>query len=1116
MRDLFELSGEITLPERPRIYGRLLGNVVKQLEIPAQKCTAKFVERTSRSVIRWYGDVEGLFSFVVVPRATAVPHDQTHILRVPNTRSLAAAIDGAQHASAKWLSPRPMSVTDGALDFAALRKSIRESWANGVALKEEHYEGDALKSPGLRPPQIGALLTVKAHWIVSSEPATVVMPTGTGKTETMLALLVSEPIDRLLVVVPTDPLRTQVSEKFLSLGKLQEVGCLTASAQLPIVTTIKHAPKTLEEVDALFERGQVFVSTIQSISRLPPELQSRIADHVSYLFVDEAHHIGADTWKSLKAHFLRKRRHVLQFTATPYRNDDRRMDGKFVFVYPLRKAQEQHLFKPVNYLPIFESREDQADLAIIQRVGEVLDRDLPQHPNHIVMARTDSIDRAKALVALYQDYLPQHSVRLVHSRMKARERAEVLADLKAGRIRIVVCVNMLGEGFDLPQLKIAALHDRHQSEAVTIQFVGRFTRTMKGLGDATVIARIALGDPKEWLNALYREDADWNYLLRVGSASRTERQRRRENLYAGLDNQFEGIPTEVVAPRLSAFVFRTNCNRWQPFELAKLERQSASVVEGPIVNEEEAFAMLVMRHEDRLRWARIHQPCDVIYNLVMAHWDREQNLLYIHSSSIEGVALQAAKLVAGSDVVPLRGEAVFRVLHGFRRVMLTNLGVRETHMKPVRFQLSTGIDITEQLEATADNRSRIKTNLFGHGYVDEPLIGGDTEDEVSTVKRGIGCSIKGKVWSQEAAAFPGEWIDWCHTIGPKIANEMIDTAAVLKNIMRPKRQSQRPSGKVPLSIDWPEGLMSGDGDRIDILFGENRAALSDCDIAISEFNVSGAIKFEVRSGSFKALFELDIRDSSVFFRQIGDPPALISRGSKERALCELFVEDPPAIRFTDGDMLIGADLAAAPDDAEAPRFDLDKMLPLNWKGIDITKESQGPERKENTVQHSVIERLKSANLPYDVIFDGDASGEVADVVAIRRQGRFLDVELFHCKYSSEDKPGARIGDLYEVCGQAMKSVRWADPRSPFLSQMRRQEEARRVQTGGTRFEVGDRHLLDVWITERRELSTRFSVCLAQPGYSKTQVNEKHLPMLEAVRSYLMQTYRIGFTIWTSP
>ena len=91
--------------------------------------------------------------------------------------------------------------------------------------------------------------------------------------------------------------------------------------------------------------------------------------------------------------------------------------------------------------------------------------------------------------------------------------------LREGKSRVVVCVDMLGEGFDLPQLKIAAIHDTHKSLAVLLQFTGRFTRSAaKNIGDATVIANIANVSVSSALNRLYSEDADWNHLLQEFSS----------------------------------------------------------------------------------------------------------------------------------------------------------------------------------------------------------------------------------------------------------------------------------------------------------------------------------------------------------------------------------------------------------------------------------------------------------------------------------------------------------------------------------------------------------------------------------------------------------------------
>src|SRR3546814_4344447 len=102
------------------------------------------------------------------------------------------------------------------------------------------------------------------------------------------------------------------------------------------------------------------------------------------------------------------------------------------------------------------------------------------------MARCSTIERAKHRHRLYPATYPEHRPVIVHSQQPLRERRENLAALRRFESRIIVCVDMLGEGFDLPELKIAALHDHHKSIAVTIQFVGRFTRQDPTLGDATV------------------------------------------------------------------------------------------------------------------------------------------------------------------------------------------------------------------------------------------------------------------------------------------------------------------------------------------------------------------------------------------------------------------------------------------------------------------------------------------------------------------------------------------------------------------------------------------------------------------------------------------------------
>ena len=87
------------------------------------------------------------------------------------------------------------------------------------------------------------------------------MPTGIGKTEAMLPVVVSVGCPKLLVVVPTDSLRTQLAVKCLTLEILKSAGCgvLFLSAKPHIVCSLVHISHTVTEVDDVFIRAQAIL-----------------------------------------------------------------------------------------------------------------------------------------------------------------------------------------------------------------------------------------------------------------------------------------------------------------------------------------------------------------------------------------------------------------------------------------------------------------------------------------------------------------------------------------------------------------------------------------------------------------------------------------------------------------------------------------------------------------------------------------------------------------------------------------------------------------------------------------------------------------------------------------
>ena len=108
--------------------------------------------------------------------------------------------------------------------------------------------------------------------------------------------------------------------------------------------------------------------------------------------------------------------------------------------------------------------------------------------DHILMARCETKTRAQEVFEIYRKHADLNPV-LVYSGITGKK--EILDQIIRGEHKIIVAVNMLGEGFDLPQLKIAAFHDIRKSLPITLQFAGRFTRTsISNLGDATFVANI--------------------------------------------------------------------------------------------------------------------------------------------------------------------------------------------------------------------------------------------------------------------------------------------------------------------------------------------------------------------------------------------------------------------------------------------------------------------------------------------------------------------------------------------------------------------------------------------------------------------------------------------------
>jgi superfamily II DNA or RNA helicase len=959
------------------------------------------------------------------------------------------------------------------------------------ALRTEDSEAGL---PGLRIPQAGALHAVLAHWSTgTTEPATIVLPTGTGKTETMVALTASERPARVLVLVPSDRLRAQIAEVFETYGVLPSVGVLSPAVPGLVVGRVEHAFSSLASMRSFVERCNILVTTPNALGASSTGVVEGIISRCSHLFVDEAHHVSAATWSRIRDAFTGKP--VLQFTATPYREDGKRLGGRMIYAFPLGRAQTLGYFQPITYLSIVALANP--DRAVAREAITRLRADRDHGFDHLIMARVNRIGRARDdVLPIYEELAPEFSPQVLHSNLTKGERAAALEAINTRESRIVVCVDMLGEGFDFPELKIAALHDPHRSLGVALQFIGRFARSRTDLGTATaVVARPGPGYD-ERLRTLYAEDSQWDTVIESLTEGATAAVRELDEFESGFSQQDdEAVSVHVLRPKMSTVVYETSCDEWHPERLAG-HFSPEQMISPPAINTAERVVWMVVEARSNVNWAHLESLEDVAYHLHVLYWDRERALLYVNTSQLESLHEDLAQVVCGSDVRVIDGKRPYRALGELQRATPTNVGVIDLRSSSRRFSMHVGADVYEGFP-DVEQRSKANTNIFVVAY-----------DKGERVARGA--ARKGRIWSQQAADSVLDWVQWCRALGPKLQDDSISLDSVLRSFVRPEPLTQRPALS-PLAIDWPFVAYAEVSESVKVDVSGSQVLLIDADLTLTQNTATGVIQFEIRAGDVALAYEAVVDDEELVHRALDGEAWVIRERSAPEALSTYLNRVGTIIWFEQEVVIDGSVLYRLQRDL--PAIDLTRLVDLSWEGVDIQRESQGPDRDQATVQARAGSHLMSL-ADWDIVLDDDGTGEVADLVALKDDGDRVIVHLVHCKYSSEPNPGARVEDLYAVCGQAHRSAHNRQHIDSMVSNLIRRER-RRLEKGRSGLMHGDETALLGFEDVIRRRRPDLRVTVVQPGLSKTDAKPRHLDLLGAADVYVSEVAYGRFDVWCS-
>lgn len=366
----------------------------------------------------------------------------------------------------------------------------------------------------LREPQINAYQEVYDYFNTKGKTshAIVVLPTGVGKTGLMGILPYGISKGRVLIITPQlvikDAVLDSLDPEYPGNFWLTR-NVFTTTNQLPCLIEYEGNATKHEWLEA----ANIVVLNIHKLQkRLDSSLLNIVEpDFFDMIIIDEAHHSTADTWVDAVQYFSNAK--VIKLTGTPFRTDNEKIVGELVYKYKLSAAMAHGYVKSLEnftYIPdelYLTIDNDESKLYTIQQIKdlglkdddwisrsvayskecsqkivtrsiELLEQKLSDNNPvpHKIIAVACSINHAEQIQMLFEE--KNYKSAIVHSRLDNSIKNERLKDIENHRVKVVIHVAMLGEGYDHPYLSVAAIFRPFRHVLPYAQFIGRILRTI--------------------------------------------------------------------------------------------------------------------------------------------------------------------------------------------------------------------------------------------------------------------------------------------------------------------------------------------------------------------------------------------------------------------------------------------------------------------------------------------------------------------------------------------------------------------------------------------------------------------------------------------------------------
>lgn len=345
------------------------------------------------------------------------------------------------------------------------------------------------------------------EWRANDHRGIVEVVTGGGKTVFALACVGDLKPSTVLIVVPTAALLEQWWAEVATFFDLSidEVNIITGNR--PVVS------------------GTINIAVLNTAAKLA----QRGVKQACFLIVDECHKAASAQFRAvLEIPTVA----TLGLSATPERPYDDGLNevlipalGQVIYKYSYREALRDGVIVPFEVRNVvFDLEDDRAEeyekltksiartagrfgfdservVPLLLRRTRVLNLSLKRveialrlvktHRDQRVLVFHEDVEACNLIYGILSE--AEFRVGVYHSRLKSRERAEMLAHFRKGELDVLVTCRALDEGFNVPETEVGIIAASTATRRQRIQRLGRILRPAAGKNGAVVYTLVATG-----------------------------------------------------------------------------------------------------------------------------------------------------------------------------------------------------------------------------------------------------------------------------------------------------------------------------------------------------------------------------------------------------------------------------------------------------------------------------------------------------------------------------------------------------------------------------------------------------------------------------------------------